>query len=459
MISTLAAQCATCPSSIAQFNRSSLLKTSCACARSTRERAVAQGFSLVDQTKLVTAASELARNTLEYGGGGEVTIEVLNDGMRKGVRLTFSDHGPGIADIDLALKDGYTTGGGLGLGLSGAKRLSNEFSIESRPGEGTRVRLRAGADASNRLAPQPMQSQTLLQIDESSQVGHARRAALDLARKLGFDEEQAGKVGLAVNECASNILKHAGRGAADAPADRTATASDGIEVIALDKGPGIADVAASLRDGHSTSGTLGGGSARCRGSPTRFEIFTQPGKGTAVRLALWARPIPDTWQPIEFGGICVPIHGEPVSGDDWSVELWRDQAVVLLADGLGHGIQRSRGGACGDSNAGRLIASSARRSASWKACMARSPAHAARPWPLLTSSHRESAEALPASATSSPASKARPGQPAPDFPQWHRGPHHAQTAGIRVPVAETRAAGDAFRRHRARTGTSRRIRA
>jgi serine/threonine-protein kinase RsbT len=107
----------------------------------TRERAVAQGFSLVDQTKIVTAASELARNTLEYGGGGEVTVETLNDGMRKGVRLTFSDRGPGIENIELALKDGYTTGSGLGLGLSGAKRLSNEFSIDSAPGEGTRVMI------------------------------------------------------------------------------------------------------------------------------------------------------------------------------------------------------------------------------------------------------------------------------------------------------------------------------
>ena len=109
--------------------------------QATREHAVAQGLTLVDQTKLVTAASELARNTLEYGGGGEVTIEVLTDGVRKGVRLTFSDQGPGIADLDLALKDGYTTGGGLGLGLSGARRLSNEFSIDSKPGEGTRVAI------------------------------------------------------------------------------------------------------------------------------------------------------------------------------------------------------------------------------------------------------------------------------------------------------------------------------
>jgi serine/threonine-protein kinase RsbT len=107
--------------------------------QATRENAVAQGFSLVDQTKLVTAASELARNTLEYGGGGEVEIVRLSEPPRRGVRLIFTDKGPGIADIEQALKDGFTSGGGLGLGLSGARRLSNEFSIESKVGEGTRV--------------------------------------------------------------------------------------------------------------------------------------------------------------------------------------------------------------------------------------------------------------------------------------------------------------------------------
>jgi serine/threonine-protein kinase RsbT len=109
--------------------------------QTTRERAIAQGFSLVDQTKIVTAASELARNTLDYGGGGEVTIELLFEGPRKGVRLTFVDRGPGIPDIEQALKDGFTTGNGLGLGLSGARRLSNEFSIESKPGEGTKIAI------------------------------------------------------------------------------------------------------------------------------------------------------------------------------------------------------------------------------------------------------------------------------------------------------------------------------
>ena len=106
-----------------------------------RQWAVQMGLSLVDQTKLVTAASELARNTVTYGGGGEVILEALNDSNRRGVRLTFTDQGPGIPDIALALKDGYTTGRGMGLGLGGAKRLVNEFDIVSHAGEGTRVSI------------------------------------------------------------------------------------------------------------------------------------------------------------------------------------------------------------------------------------------------------------------------------------------------------------------------------
>src|SRR5271163_411483 len=100
-----------------------------------RVRAVAIGFSLVDQTKIITAASEIARNTVDYGGGGTFCLEVFTAGSRRGLRLTFTDEGPGSADLDLALTDGYTSGKGLGLGLSGARRLSNEFDIKSRPGE------------------------------------------------------------------------------------------------------------------------------------------------------------------------------------------------------------------------------------------------------------------------------------------------------------------------------------
>lgn len=104
-----------------------------------REQAIAQGFSLVEQTKFVTAASELARNTLRYGGGGDVRVDILASGTKKGIRLVFTDHGPGIADLDRALQDGFTTGGGLGLGLGGAKRLCDEFEIVSAPGQGTTV--------------------------------------------------------------------------------------------------------------------------------------------------------------------------------------------------------------------------------------------------------------------------------------------------------------------------------
>jgi len=106
-----------------------------------RDCAIFQGLSLVDQTKIVTAASELARNTLIHGGGGEMRLQALNDGPRRGVKVIFADRGPGIPNIELAMKDGYTTRGGLGLGLSGSKRLVNEFSIESQSGKGTTVSI------------------------------------------------------------------------------------------------------------------------------------------------------------------------------------------------------------------------------------------------------------------------------------------------------------------------------
>jgi serine/threonine-protein kinase RsbT len=106
-----------------------------------RKWATEQSFPLVDLTKIVTAASDLARNTLIYGKGGDMKMEALQEGMKKGLRLTFEDKGPGIANIEQALTDGYTSGGGLGLGLSGAKRLSNEFRIESKVGEGTKIMI------------------------------------------------------------------------------------------------------------------------------------------------------------------------------------------------------------------------------------------------------------------------------------------------------------------------------
>jgi serine/threonine-protein kinase RsbT len=106
-----------------------------------RQRAVDLGFNLVDQTKLVTATSELARNLVQHAGGGVVRIESIAEGARHGLRLVFQDEGPGIADIETAMRDGYSTAGGLGLGLSGARRLSNDFQIDSAPGKGTRITI------------------------------------------------------------------------------------------------------------------------------------------------------------------------------------------------------------------------------------------------------------------------------------------------------------------------------
>jgi serine/threonine-protein kinase RsbT len=106
-----------------------------------RKLAVEVGLRLVDQTKLVTAASELARNTVVYGRGGDMDWEILEDERRRGLRLTFRDQGPGIADMKLAMTDGWTSGSGLGLGLTGAKRLVDDFSVDSAPGEGTRVMI------------------------------------------------------------------------------------------------------------------------------------------------------------------------------------------------------------------------------------------------------------------------------------------------------------------------------
>jgi serine/threonine-protein kinase RsbT len=106
-----------------------------------RTQLVALGFTLIEQTKMVTAASELARNTLRYGGGGEAHLLLLSERMRKGLQLSFTDDGPGIADVGLALTDGYTTGGGMGLGLSGAKRLTDDFDLITAPGAGTTVSI------------------------------------------------------------------------------------------------------------------------------------------------------------------------------------------------------------------------------------------------------------------------------------------------------------------------------
>jgi serine/threonine-protein kinase RsbT len=106
-----------------------------------RDEAIVQGFSLIEQTKFVTAASELARNTLQYGGGGDARLDAISNGVRVGLRLTFTDRGPGIPDIERALQDGFTSGNGLGLGLGGSRRLCDSFTLDSTPGSGTTVTI------------------------------------------------------------------------------------------------------------------------------------------------------------------------------------------------------------------------------------------------------------------------------------------------------------------------------
>ncbi len=142
-----------------------------------RTFAVEAGLSLVDQTKIITAASELARNTLDYGGGGIVHMDVVEDGGRRGLRLTFEDSGPGIADVAQAMRDGFTTGSGLGLGLGGAKRLSNEFSIDSKPGVGTKITIARWKGLMISVA-----------VNDPSQVAEARREAAAVAGRNGFDD-------------------------------------------------------------------------------------------------------------------------------------------------------------------------------------------------------------------------------------------------------------------------------
>jgi anti-sigma regulatory factor (Ser/Thr protein kinase) len=177
-------------------------------------------------------------------------------------------------------------------------------------------------------------------IDDRSQIGEARRAAIDLAARLGFDEVARGKVALAVTEAATNIVKHAGRGRILLRPLSRALAS-GLEILALDRGPGIADVAASLQDGRSTAGTAGTGLGALRRTADAFDLYSHPGCGTALRLEFWARTA-GTASSLEAGVVCLPKAGEPVSGDDCALEADGHRITVLVADGLGHGPEAAK---------------------------------------------------------------------------------------------------------------------
>lgn len=181
---------------------------------------------------------------------------------------------------------------------------------------------------------------TAIAVTESSQAGHARRTAVALAARLGFSEEAQGKVAIVVSEAAKNLVAHAREGFILLRA-LYAGSHAGVELLALDKGPGMADVDRCLRDGYSTGGTSGVGLGAMRRMSTLFDIHSVPGVGTAVLAQLWAdKPPPATG--VVVGVVCVPMPGEEVCGDSWAVDHKTGLPLFLVADGLGHGPEAAR---------------------------------------------------------------------------------------------------------------------
>jgi anti-sigma regulatory factor (Ser/Thr protein kinase) len=179
--------------------------------------------------------------------------------------------------------------------------------------------------------------QRVVPISAASGVADARGAAATLAAALGFDETAAGELALAVTEAATNIAKHAGEGAIVTRMVERAGAA-GVEVLALDKGPGM-DVAASMRDGHSTSGTAGSGLGALDRVASGLEIWSRPGAGTLLRFEVWPEATPSNGAALASGVICVEKRGEDVCGDAWALVQGRGRLVVLVVDGLGHGFE------------------------------------------------------------------------------------------------------------------------
>lgn len=177
-----------------------------------------------------------------------------------------------------------------------------------------------------------------ISVTDPTRVSEARRAALELATRLGFNEERAGKVAIVCTELATNLLKHSVSG--DILIVSAAGDLHGVDLLALDKGPGMTNIAECLRDGYSTAGSPGTGLGAIERLSDSLDIFTEAGRGTAIAARLWSAPKrhPEPPRGIEIAGFSVPMKGEPVSGDAWSVRRARAGCTVLVADGLGHGI-------------------------------------------------------------------------------------------------------------------------
>ena len=294
-----------------------------------RAFALELGLSLVDQTKSVTAASELGRNTIEHGLGGTAELAVVERAGRRGLRMSFADRGPGIPDMELALRDGYTSKSGMGLGLSGSKRLMHEFDIVLRPRRGHH---RHG-DAMEMRRPTRLVTVT---AGDDSQTGTARRQALSLAGDLDFDELHCGRLGIVVTELSRNLCLHGGGGEL-LLSPWCYKGERGIDILALDKGPGIADIGAAMADGYSTGGTSGTGLGAVHRLSETFQVFSQPGEGAAVfaRMLSQDRPVPQPSEPT--AAINLPVAGETVCGDLWESHHEAGRSLYMMADGLGHG--------------------------------------------------------------------------------------------------------------------------
>ena len=291
-----------------------------------------------------------------------------------GVRIVFADEGPGIADLDLALTDGYTTGGGLGLGLSGARRLVDEFDIDTAVGAGyehhrDQVVPMSEHGRRQRRYPTAPRRGVWFRVEEASAACGVRRAAERLAVELGMPERRIADLAIVAAELASNLVKHADEGVA-AGARRSATASQaGVEIIAIDSGPGMADVVRRVGDGHSTAGTLGIGLGAIAppGELVR-RCIPCPGKGTVLAVQVWPSAAPE---PVWAAGLTRPLTGEPVSGDAFArARAWTAGARCMVCDGLGHGplaATAAAGGGTRDSPTRRPL----RPLRSWRSCTAR----------------------------------------------------------------------------------------
>jgi len=182
-------------------------------------------------------------------------------------------------------------------------------------------------------------------IAHASDVAAARRAGQKLADALGFDDVKAGRLAIIITEAATNILKHAGEGTVTVMRTQSGVAMPGVDVVAIDNGPGIADLDFALRDGVSTAGTAGTGLGALRRQADEFDAWTQHGRGSVFFMRIWRGAVPPEPCGIEVGALCTPLAGEDESGDGWGVTCDRDGATLLGVDGLGHGPEAAKAAA------------------------------------------------------------------------------------------------------------------